>query len=607
MPSRIEDYAVIGNCETMALVGLDGSIDWLGLPRFDSPACLAALLGSTDNGRWLIAPSDADAISSRRYLGDTLILETTFETASGTVCVIDFLSRRGAVSDVVRMVRGISGSVAMRTELIVRFDYGSVVPWVTQPDDGRLQIISGPDRLLLDTSVPLHGQDMRTVGEFEVAAGQEVGFVLTWTPSYKAEPEPMSAAKALKEVESFWSDWAAAFKPAGEWSDAVLRSLLTLKALSHWETGGIVAAGTTSLPEQLGGSRNWDYRFCWLRDATFTLLALMEAGFLEEARAWRDWLLRAAAGSPDQLQIMYGIAGERRLDEYEVPWLRGYEGAAPVRIGNAAAGQVQLDVYGEVLDALYLARRAGLATDASGWALECALVAHLETIWDQPDDGIWEVRGGRQHFTHSKVMAWVAFDRAVRSAEEFGLEAPLDRWRAVRDRIHDEVCDHGFDAGQNSFVQSYGSTALDASLLLIVLVGFLPAADPRVRGTLAAIERNLMRDGFVMRYDTGRGVDGLPPGEGAFLACSFWLVDNYVLQERYEDARALFVRLLALRNDVGLLAEEYDATAKRQVGNFPQAFSHLALINCAHNLTAAAGPAHQRAAGSSKTKHPRRH
>ena len=607
MPSRIEDYAVIGNCETMALVGLDGSIDWLGLPRFDSPACLAALLGSTENGRWLIAPSDADAVSSRRYLGDTLILETTFETASGTVCVIDFLSRRGAVSDVVRMVRGISGSVAMRTELIVRFDYGSVVPWVTQPDNGRLQIISGPDRLLLDTSVPLHGQDMRTVGEFEVAAGQEVVFVLTWTPSYKAEPEPMSAAKALKEVESFWSDWAAAFKPAGEWSDAVLRSLLTLKALSHWETGGIVAAGTTSLPEQLGGSRNWDYRFCWLRDATFTLLALMEAGFLEEARAWRDWLLRAAAGSPDQLQIMYGIAGERRLDEYEVPWLRGYEGAAPVRIGNAAAGQVQLDVYGEVLDALYLARRAGLATDASGWALECALVAHLETIWDQPDDGIWEVRGGRQHFTHSKVMAWVAFDRAVRSAEEFGLEAPLDRWRAVRDRIHDEVCDHGFDAGQNSFVQSYGSTALDASLLLIVLVGFLPAADPRVRGTLAAIERNLMRDGFVMRYDTGRGVDGLPPGEGAFLACSFWLVDNYVLQERYEDARALFVRLLALRNDVGLLAEEYDATAKRQVGNFPQAFSHLALINCAHNLTAAAGPAHKRAAGSSKTKHPRRH
>ncbi|MGA8401155.1 MAG: glycoside hydrolase family 15 protein [Stellaceae bacterium] len=603
MPSRIEDYAVIGNCETMALVGLDGSMDWLGLPRFDSPACLAALLGSPKNGRWLIAPSDADARVRRRYRGDTLILETTFETATGAVCVVDLLSRRGAVSDVVRLVRGISGSVGMRIELIVRFDYGSAEPWVTQRDDGRLQMIAGPDRLLLDTSVPLRGEGMKTIGEFEVEAGQEVGFVLTWTSSYKADPEPVSATKALKQAESFWSDWAAAFKPAGEWSDAVLRSLLTLKALSHWETGGIVAAATTSLPEQLGGSRNWDYRFCWLRDVTFTLYALMEAGFLDEAKAWRHWLLRATAGSPAQLQIMYGIAGERRIDEYEVPWLTGYEGAAPVRIGNAAAGQVQLDVYGEVLDALYVARRDGLAADASGWTLECALVSHLETIWDQPDNGIWEVRGGRKHFTHSKVMAWVAFDRAVRSAEEFGLEAPLDRWRAVRDRIHDEVCDRGFDANLNSFVQSYGSTALDASLLLIALVGFLPAADPRVRGTLTAIERDLMRDGFVMRYDTGSGTDGLPPGEGAFLACSFWLVDNYVLQKRYKDARALFIRLLALRNDVGLLAEEYDATAKRQVGNFPQAFSHLALINSAHNLTAAHGPAHKRAGGSSKTGH----
>jgi GH15 family glucan-1,4-alpha-glucosidase len=602
MPSRIEDYAVIGNCETMALVGLDGSMDWLGLPRFDSPACLAALLGNTENGRWLIAPSDTASRAKRRYLGDTLILETMFETETGIVCVIDFLSRRGAVSDVVRLVRGVSGSVAMRIELIVRFDYGLAVPWVTQRDDGRLQMIAGPDRLLLDTSVSLRGEDMRTVGEFEVKAGQEVSFVLTWTPSYKADPERVSAVNALQEVHSFWSAWAATFKPAGEWSDAVLRSLLTLKALSHWETGGIVAAATTSLPEQLGGSRNWDYRFCWLRDATFTLFSLMEVGFLEEATAWRNWLLRAAAGSPDQLQIMYGIAGERRLDEYEVPWLAGYEGATPVRIGNAAAGQTQLDVYGEVIDALYVGRRTGLAADASGWALECALVTHLETIWDQPDDGIWEVRGGRRHFTHSKVMAWVAFDRAVRSAEEFGLDAPLDRWRAMRDRIHDEVSDRGFDANQNSFVQSYDSTALDASLLLIPLVGFLPAADPRVRGTLAAIECNLMRDGFVMRYDTGRGTDGLPPGEGAFLACSFWLVDNYVLQKRYKDARALFVRLLALRNDVGLLAEEYDATAKRLVGNFPQAFSHLALINSAHNLTAAGGPAHKRAAGSSKTK-----
>ena len=602
MPSRIEDYAVIGNCETMALIGLDGSMDWLCLPRFDSHACFAALLGNAENGRWLVAPSGTASRAKRRYLGETLILETMFETETGTVCVVDCVSRRGPVSDVVRLVRGVSGRVAMRTELIVRFDYGLGVPWVTQRDDGRLQMVAGADRLLLDTSVSLRGENMRTVGEFDVEAGHEVGFVLSWTPSYKADPERVSATNALKDVHSFWSNWAETFKPASEWSDAVLRSLLTLKALSHWETGGIVAAATTSLPEQLGGSRNWDYRFCWLRDATFTLLALMEVGFVEEAKAWRNWLVRAAAGSPDQLQIMYGIAGERRLDEYEVPWLAGYEGAKPVRIGNAAAGQIQLDVYGEVLDALYVGRRTGLAADASGWALECALVTHLETIWDQPDDGIWEVRGGRRHFTHSKVMAWVAFDRAVRSAEEFGLDAPLDRWRAIRDRIHDEVCERGFDARQNSFIQSYDSTALDASLLLIPVVGFLPAADPRVRGTLAAIERNLMRDGFVMRYDTGRGTDGLPPGEGAFLACSFWLVDNYVLQKRYKDARALFIRLLALRNDVGLLAEEYDATAKRQVGNFPQAFSHLALINSAHNLTAARGPAHKRAAGSSKTK-----
>ncbi len=602
MPSRIEDYAVIGNCETMALIGLDGSMDWLGLPRFDSPACFAALLGGPENGRWLIAPTDPDARARRHYLGNTLILETTFETATGSVCVVDFLSRRGAISEVVRLVRGISGSVAMHTELIVRFDYGFQVPWVTRREDGRLQMVAGPDRLLLDTAIELRGEDMRSRGDFDVKAGDEVGFVLTWTPSYKPDPEQVSATICLKEVEAFWSDWASAFKPEGEWSAAVVRSLLTLKALSHWETGGIVAAATTSLPERLGGSRNWDYRYCWLRDATFTLFALMEAGFLDEARAWREWLLRAAAGSPDQLQIMYGIAGERRLDEYKVPWLAGYEGAAPVRVGNAAAGQVQLDVYGEVLDALYIGRRTGLAADASGWALECALIAHLEIIWDQPDDGIWETRGGRKHFTHSKVMAWVAFDRAVRSAEEFGLDAPLNHWRIVRDRIHDEVCDRGFDTAQNSFVQSYGSTALDASLLFIPLVGFLPASDPRVQGTLAAIEQNLMRDGFVMRYDTGQGTDGLPPGEGAFLACSFWLVDNYVLQQRYEDAQALFMRLLSLRNDVGLLAEEYDVAAKRQVGNFPQALSHLALVNSAHNLTAARGPAHKRAAGSSKTK-----
>jgi GH15 family glucan-1,4-alpha-glucosidase len=605
MANRIEDYAVIGNCETTALVGIDGSIDWLCLPRFDSPACFAALLGDVRNGRWLIAPSDARARATRRYRGHTLILETMFETDTGTACVIDFMTRRAGVSDLVRVVRGIRGTVSMHTELVVRFDYGSVVPWVERLQDGRLRMIAGPDRLLLATTVALRGVDRRTVGEFDSRAGEEISFVLSWSRSFRAEPEPLIAAAALEEVEAGWSGWSASFKPSGEWSDAVLRSLLTLKALSHWETGGVVAAGTTSLPEQLGGARNWDYRYCWLRDTTFTLYALMEAGFLDEAKAWRAWLLRAVAGSPDKLQIMYGVAGERRLDEYELPWLPGYGGAAPVRVGNAAAGQIQLDVYGEILDALYVGRKAGLAADESSWALECALVAHLETIWDQPDEGIWEVRGGRKHFTHSKVMAWVAFDRAVRSAEEFGLAGPLDHWRTVRDRIHDDVCQRGFDARQNSFVQSYGVTALDASLLLIPLVGFLPPSDSRVRGTVAAIERELLRDGFVMRYDTGRGTDGLPPGEGAFLACSFWLVDNYVLQNRYEDAKALFVRLLSLRNDVGLLAEEYDVAAARQVGNFPQAFSHLSLVNSAHNLTAAVGPAHKRSAGSADATSPK--
>jgi GH15 family glucan-1,4-alpha-glucosidase len=401
-------------------------------------------------------------------------------------------------------------------------------------------------------------------------------------------------AESLAQIESFWSQWTATFKPMGEWSPAVLRSLLTLKALAHWETGGIIAAGTTSLPEKLHGPRNWDYRFCWLRDATFTLYALVGAGFLGEARAWREWLLRAVAGSPDDLQIMYGVAGERRLTEFVIPWLPGYEGATPVRVGNAAAAQVQLDVYGEVVAAFYVGRRAGFADDGTSWALECALVTHLEKIWDQPDDGIWEVRGGRKHFTHSKVMAWVAFDRAVRSAEEFDLQGPLDRWRRVRAAIHADVCERGFDSGQNSFVQSYGATALDASLLMIPMVGFLPPSDSRVGGTVAAIERHLMRDGLVLRYHSETGADGLPAGEGAFLACSFWLADNYVLQGRYDEARALFERLLALRNDVGLLAEEYDSAAKRQLGNFPQAFSHLALINTARNLMSTGGPAHQR-------------
>jgi GH15 family glucan-1,4-alpha-glucosidase len=601
MPSRIEDYAVIGNCETICLVGLDGSIDWLGLPRFDSAACFAALLGTPEHGRWLVAPVKPNGRATRRYRGNTLILETVFETETGRVCVIDFMSRRDGISDLVRIVRGLAGTVSMRSELVVRFDYGSIMPWVARLKDGRLGLIAGPDRLVFDSTVPLRGEDMHTVGDFDIEAGEEAAFTLSWTPSFRADPPTLRVNDTLREVEAFWTDWASAFKPTGEWSEAMLRSLLTLKALTHWETGGIVAAGTTSVPEFIGGSRNWDYRFCWLRDATFTLYALMESGFLGEATSWRDWLLRAVAGNADHLQIMYGIAGERRLDEYIVPWLPGYEGSLPVRVGNLAAGQLQLDVYGEVLDALYVGRRAGFADGQSSWSLECAMIAHLERIWSLPDDGIWEVRGGRKHFTHSKVMAWVAFDRAVRSAEEFGMKAPLDRWRDIRDTIHAQVCREGFDDQQNSFVQSYGSTALDASLLLIPLVGFLPADDPRVIGTLTAIETSLMLDGFVMRYDTRHGVDGLPPGEGAFLACSFWLVDNYILQGRYDDARRMFVRLLALRNDVGLLAEEYDATANRQVGNFPQAFSHLALINSARNLTAAEGPALKRATGTADT------
>ena len=598
MALRIEDYAMIGNCESAALVGLDGSIDWMALPRFDSQAFFAALLGTAENGRWQIAPTVPVVKASRRYRDGTLVLETTFETAQGSVVVIDAMGRREGHGDVVRLVRGVSGSVPMRMEGVLRPGYGTVVPWVSRLADGRVAAVAGPDRFVLDTPVALHGEDFRTVATFTAEEGSETPFTLTWSPSYHPVPKAVDAAQLIELVTEDWNGWTKSHRTecAGDWVALVQRSLITLKALTHYETGGIVAAPTTSLPEQLGGPRNWDYRYCWLRDATLTLYALLTSGFLEEASAWRDWLIRAIAGSPDQMQIMYGIAGERRLDEYELPWLAGYEGSAPVRVGNAAAGQLQLDVYGEVLDAMYQARRLGLPPDDNGWALERALVEHLETIWQQPDEGIWEVRGGRRHFTASKVMVWAAFDRAIRSVEEFELSGPVDRWREVRDRVHAEVCAQGYHAERGHFTQFYGGTALDASLLMMAMVGFLPADDPRVVGTVKAIEEHLMEDGFVKRYDEAGNVDGLAGGhEGAFLPCSFWLADNYVLAGRVDEARALFERLIGLCNDVGLLAEEYDSRAGRQVGNFPQAFTHVALVNTAHNLSREFGPAQHRA------------
>ncbi|MGH7720081.1 MAG: glycoside hydrolase family 15 protein [Gemmatimonadaceae bacterium] len=596
MPSRIEDYALLGDCETAALVARDGSVDWLCWPRFDSGACFAALLGGPEHGRWRIAPADGAARTRRRYRDNTLILETEFESDSGAVTLIDFMPLRGTNSDLVRMVVGKRGRVAMHTELIIRFDYGAIVPWVTRMDDGTIRAIAGPDMLLLRSDVPLHGEGLSTVGDFSVSAGETATFVLTYAPSHLPPPTPLDAEGALADTETFWRDWSTRCTYKGKWSDTVVRSLITLKALTYRPTGGLVAAATTSLPERLGGSRNWDYRYCWLRDAALTLLGLMDAGYYDEAVAWRDWLLRAAAGSPSQVQIMYGLAGERRLQEWEVLWLPGYEGSAPVRVGNAAYGQVQLDVFGEVMDALYLAWRGGLHDSVEAWQLARAMVAHLAQIWTEPDEGIWEVRGGPRHFVQSKVMAWVAFDRVVKCAEQFGLEGPVDKWRALRRRIHDEVCQRGFDRELGTFVQSYGSKELDASLLLLPIVGFLPPDDPRIRGTVEAIERRLMVDGLVYRYDTGSSVDGLPAGEGAFLACSFWLADNYALLGRHDDARALFERLLELRNDVGLLAEEYDPRAGRQLGNFPQAFSHVGLVDTALNLAHVRRPAEERAA-----------
>ncbi len=592
MPSRIEDYALVGDCQTAALIARDGSVDWLCWPRFDSDACFAALLGSRDNGRWLLRPMQDAARVSRRYRPGTLILETRFETEEGAATVIDFMPVRRNHSHLVRIVRGERGRVAMQFELVLRFDYGSIVPWVTRLEARTLRAIAGPDMVLLRSAVDVRGEDFKTVAEFTVASGQILPFTLTYAPSHLPPPEPFDAASALEQTESFWTEWCRKGRVAGPLSETVQRSLITLKALTYAPTGGTVAAPTTSVPEQLRGERNWDYRFCWLRDATLTLLAFMNAGYYEEAEAWREWLLRAVAGSPDQVQALYGIGGERRLMEWIVPWLPGYEGSKPVRIGNAAHAQLQLDVYGEVADALHHARIGRLGATRSGWDLQQALMAHLETIWREPDESIWEVRSGRQPFTYSKIMAWVAFDRAVKSAECFQLEGPIDRWRALRAQIHEDVCRNGFDRDLGSFVQSYGTRNLDASLLLIPALGFLPAEDPRVHGTIAAIERKLLVDGLVLRYDSGETEDGLPPGEGAFLACSFWLVDAYALTGRVEEARRMFERLVGLANDVGLLSEEYDPRAKRLVGNFPQAFSHLALVNSAVCLGRRQSPRH---------------
>jgi GH15 family glucan-1,4-alpha-glucosidase len=585
MTLLIEDYALIGNNATAALVGRDGSIDWLCFPRFDSTACFAALLGSPDNGHWSIAPKATHPKVTRRYREGTLVLETEFSAPEGTVVLIDCMDRRGERQDVIRLVRGIRGRVPMQMELTVRFDNGTVAPWVSRLEDSRLCAVAGPDRIVFGATVALRGEDLKTLADFEVEEGQTVPFALTWSHSFGSLPSPLDAAAVVENVTDDWKKWSSKHTLKGPYAEAALRSSITLKALTHQETGGIVAAATTSLPEQMGGIRNWDYRFCWIRDATYTLYALIESGFMDEARAWRDWLVRAVAGKPDRMQIMYGIAGERRLTEFELAELPGYEASRPVRIGNAASGQLQLDVYGEFLDSLYLARRKGLPKSEAGWELGRALANHLEKIWTQPDEGIWEIRGPRRHFVHSKVMAWVAFDRAVRIAQEFGADGPLNRWVKLRSDIHDEVCRLGFSRELNSFVQYYGSKELDASLLLLPLVGFLPPEDPRVQGTVSAIEKNLMEDGLVARYNSRSSVDGLGGNEGSFLACSFWMVDNYVLQGRIDEARSLFEHLLSLRNDVGLLAEEYDAKEHRQLGNFPQAFSHLALVNSAHNLS----------------------
>jgi GH15 family glucan-1,4-alpha-glucosidase len=596
MAERIEDYALVGDLQTAALVGRTGSVDWLPFPRFDSSSCFGALLGGREHGRWLVAPVSGGPATERRYREGTLVLESEWQTEEGCVRVIDFMPQRETTPDIVRIVEGLEGAVQMRTELVIRLDYGSIVPWVRRLDERSLLAVGGPDGLLLRTPIALRPDGLTHTAEFTVRAGERVPFVLTWFPSHERLPRVVDAERALADTERIWREWISACAFQGPYAEAVHRSLVVLKALTYAPTGGIVAAPTTSLPERIGGERNWDYRYCWLRDATFTLYALMNAGFTEEAAAWRDWLLRSVAGDPGKVQILYGVGGQRRVPETELPWLPGYAGSSPVRIGNAAHEQFQLDVYGEVMDVLHQARIQGLDPDDHAWSLQRTLLDFLEGAWDRPDEGIWEVRGPRRHFVHSKVLAWVAFDRAVQGAERLGLDGPIERWRRLRQEIHDEVCREGFNTELGSFTQSYGSSELDASTLLIPILGFLPPNDPRVVGTVDAVRRNLTRDGFVERYRQREQneVDGLSGGEGAFLPCSFWLVDALLLVGRRDEAVELFERLLGIRNDLGLLAEEYDPAAQRQLGNFPQAFTHVGLVNSAYNLSQHESPHRQR-------------
>jgi GH15 family glucan-1,4-alpha-glucosidase len=597
MALQLEDYALIADTHSAALVGYDGSIDWLCLPRFDSGACFAALLGTPEHGRWLLAPAGEHRASGRRYRDDSLVLETEFTTADGAVRVVDCMPvRHDSRPDVFRRVEGLSGRVRVRSEVTMRLDYGHVVPWFREVGK-RTSAFAGPDALTLDGDVAHLREGDDVIAEFELAAGENAEFRLTWSTPRDQPPAHADVGKGIAATERWWREWAGQCCYEGEYRDAVVRSLITLKAMSYEPSGGIVAAPTTSLPEQLGGVRNWDYRFCWIRDATFTLLALLDAGYEAEAVAWREWLLRAVAGRPEQMQLMYGVEGERRLIEYELGWLPGYAGSRPVRVGNAASEQFQLDVYGELMDALHQARTHGIAPDESAWDVQRVLLEFLEGHWRDPDEGIWEVRGQRRHFVHSKVMAWAAVDRAVHGVEEFGLDGPVDDWKRLREEIFDEVCTRGFDTRRGTFTQYYGSRQLDAALLLLPAVGFLPAKDKRTVGTVAAIESDLCRDGFVQRYTMTKRterLDGLPPGEGAFLPCSFWLADAYLLSGRRDDGRALFERLLGLRNDLGLLSEEYDVDAGRLVGNFPQALTHLGLVNTALDLATDAGPSRRR-------------